>query len=71
MQHLAFLEKIYKDGLNVRQTDKYIEQLLLLEEELKKKNRHLRMNKAFRDMKIFINTINSAIEEIRLAGLNA
>ena len=70
-QQLAVLEKIYKDGLNVRQTDKYIEQLLLLEEELKKKNRHLRMNKAFRDMKIFINTINSAIEEIRLAGLNA
>lgn len=70
-KQLEVLAKIYKDGLNVRQTDNYIEQLLLIDEQIKQKNRHMRMNKAFRDMKIFLNTINSVVEEIRLAGLNA
>lgn len=70
-KQLAVLEKIYKEGLNVRQTDNYIAQLLALDEELKQKNRRLRMGKAFRDMKIFLNTINSAVDEIRAVGLNA
>lgn len=70
-KQLTVLEKIYKEGLNVRQTDNYIAQLLALDEELKQKNRRLRMSKAFRDMKIFLNTINSAVDEIRAVGLNA
>lgn len=70
-QQLAVLEKIYKDGLNVRQTDSYIAQLIALDEEIKQKNRRLHMGKAFRDMKIFLNTINSAVDEIRAIGLNA
>ena len=70
-KQLEVLAQIYKDGLNVRQTDNYIEQLLALEQELKQKNRHLKMSRAFRDMKVFLNTINSVVEEIRLAGLAA
>ncbi len=70
-KQLAVLEKIYNEGLNVRQTDNYIAHLLALDEELKQKNRRLRMGKAFRDMKIFLNTINSAVDEIRAVGLNA
>ena len=70
-RQLQVLEKIYADGLNVRQTDNYIDHLLLLDEQLKVKNRHSRMNKAFKDMKIFLNTITSVVDEIRQAGLAA
>lgn len=70
-RQLQVLEKIYNDGLNVRQTDNYIEQLLFLDAQLKIRNRHNRMNKAFKDMKIFLNTISSVVEEIRRAGLAA
>ena len=70
-RQLQVLEKIYADGLNVRQTDNYIDHLLLLDEQLKVKNRHNRMNKAFKDMKIFLNTISSVVDEIRQAGLAA
>ena len=70
-KQLQVLEKIYADGLNVRQTDNYIDHLLLLDEQLKLKNRHNRMNKAFKDMKIFLNTISSVVDEIRKTGLAA
>lgn len=70
-KQLQVLEKIYADGLNVQQTDNYIDHLLLLDEQLKLKNRHNRMNKAFKDMKIFLNTISSVVDEIRKTGLAA
>ncbi|MGN1418458.1 MAG: ParB/RepB/Spo0J family partition protein [Acutalibacteraceae bacterium] len=60
------LEKIIERKLNVSQTEKYVESLL--EEKNKPKRTTKRM---FSDIKIFLNTINNAVETMNSAGINA
>lgn len=68
---LDVLHKIYKSNLNVRQTDEYIENLLINNEKNLREQNKKRMVKAIKDMKIFVNTIKGAVKTIQEAGLPA
>ena len=52
-QQLEVLHKIYKSNLNVRQTDDYIENLLITDEKNKREQNKRKMTKAIKDMKIY------------------
>ena len=61
------LEKIAKGSLNVEKTESYIERLL----EEKINGRTQRKKPAiFKDIRLFINTINKSVEIIKLAGVD-
>ncbi|MGN0468619.1 MAG: ParB/RepB/Spo0J family partition protein [Acutalibacteraceae bacterium] len=60
------LEKIIERKLNVAQTERLVENML--EEKNKPKRTTKRM---FSDIKIFLNTINNAVETMHSAGINA
>ena len=70
-QQLEILHQIYKKGLNVRQTDEAIEQLLIAEEKNIREQKKKKMMKAIKDMKIFVNTIKGTVKSIQEAGLPA
>ena len=62
------IERIVKYGLNVERTEALIEQIL----ETQKEHESLkRRSGAFKDVRLFVNTINKAIETMRAAGINA
>ena len=65
------LHRIYKNNLNVRQTDEYIDNLLIAEEKNLREQNKKKMVKAIKDMKIFVNTIKGAVKTIQEAGLPA
>lgn len=52
-QQLDVLNRIYKNNLNVRQTDDLIENVLIAEEENIREQKKKKMMKAIKDMKIF------------------
>ena len=60
------LNMIKEKGLNVRQTEEYIEKLT--DNTVKPKKNIV---KIFKDIRIFINTVNKAIETMRSAGIDA
>lgn len=68
---LEVLEKIYKNNLNVRQTDDLIENIIITQEKNQKEQNKKKMVKAIKDMKIFVNTIKGAVKTIQDAGLPA
>ena len=68
---LEVLQKIYKNNLNVRQTDELIENLLIKAEKDKKEQQKMKMVKAIKDMRIFVNTIKGTVKTIQDAGLPA
>ncbi|KJS86954.1 MAG: hypothetical protein JM58_05370 [Peptococcaceae bacterium BICA1-8] len=70
-EQLKALNEIYSKNLNVRQTDQFVEQLLILNEKEIKEKRKLKMTKIFKDMRIFLNTIRGAVQTIKDAGLDA
>lgn len=51
-QQLDVLNRIYKNNLNVRQTDDLIENVLIAEEENIREQKKKKMMKAIKDMKI-------------------
>lgn len=63
---LKALNYIAEKGLNVNETDRYIEQLI----KPVQIRRTMTINK-LKDIKIFINTINHVVETMRKAGINA
>ena len=65
------MQKIYKNNLNVRQTDELIENLLIKAEKDKKEQQKMKMVKAIKDMRIFVNTIKGTVKTIQDAGLPA
>ena len=67
-QQLDVLHKIYKSNLNVRQTDEYIENLLISDEKNKREQNKRKMTKAIKDMKIFVNSIKGTVKTIQDAG---
>ena len=67
-QRLNVIERIVKFNLNVERTEALIEQLL---EAQKDRESLKRRSGAFRDVRLFVNTINKAIETMRAAGINA
>ena len=70
-KQLAVLTKVYAEGLNVRQCEDEVNKLLAEETEKQTKERKRRMVKAIKDMRIFLNTIDTAVKAIRDAGLPA
>lgn len=70
-QQLDVLNRIYKNNLNVRQTDDYIETLLINEEKNIREQKKKKMMKAIKDMKIFVNTIKGTVKTIQDAGMPA
>lgn len=68
---LKALEEIYSKNLNVRQTDELVEQLLIFNEKQSKEKTRRKMKKIFKDMRLYLNTIRSAVNTIRDAGLDA
>lgn len=63
------LKEIYERELNVRETDLLIEQLLQEKEQEDKKRNSKKIVRIFKDMRIYINTIKSAVNAIENAGL--
>lgn len=70
-QQLEVLHRIYKNNLNVRQTDDLIENLLITEEKNVREQKKKKMMKAIKDMKIFVNTIKGTVKTIQDAGMPA
>lgn len=70
-QQLDVLNRIYKNNLNVRQTDELIENMLITEEKNMREQKKKKMMKAIKDMKIFVNTIRGTVKTIQDAGLPA
>lgn len=62
------LERIHKYKLNVEMTEAYISKLL---EGKRKKESYKKRSPILRDVKLFVNTINKAIEVMRLSGVDA
>ena len=65
---LKALNEIYSKNLNVRQTDEFVEQLLINNEKEIKEKRKMKMTKIFKDMRIFLNTIRGAVQTIKEIG---
>ena len=62
----AALNIIKEKGLNVEQTEKLIDGLTSTEKKPKRN-----VVKIYRDVRIFINTVNKAIETMKASGINA
>lgn len=67
-KQLEVLHKIYKSNLNVRQTDEYIENLLIRDEKNKQEHDRRKITKAIKDMKIFVNSIKGTVKTIQDTG---
>lgn len=67
-ERLDVIEKIRKYNFNVEQTEKYINNMIVKENERASLKRR---SGAFKNVKLFVNTINHAIEMMRAAGINA
>ena len=55
-------------GLNVKQTEDFVERLLEKNREQERKS-HRRI--IIKDVRIFMNTINKAVDAMRLSGIDA
>lgn len=65
----AALNIIKEKSLNVEQTEKLIDSLVGAQDEQKKK--HKAPIKIFKDVRIFVNTVNKAIETMKASGIDA
>lgn len=65
-QVMEHLQKIISEKLNVSQTEKYIDSVLAKEEKPKRTTKIM-----FSDVKIFLNTINNAVDTMNKAGIGA
>ena len=61
-------EKIVKDNLNVEKTENLIEEYLGIQ---KQKSSYKKRSKVFQNVKMFVNTINKAVETMQAAGISA
>lgn len=67
---LAALKEIYENELNVRETDQLIVRMLETIEEKKQTERRKKIVRIFKDMRIYLNAIRSAVSAIEEAGLS-
>lgn len=65
---MEILEKVVKNNLNVERTENLIEDYIGNQRE---KASYKKRSKVFQNVKIFINTINKAIETMQSAGIQA
>ena len=67
-ERLEILEKVIKNSLNVERTEKLIEEHIGQERE---KQSYKKRSKVFQNVKMFVNTINKAVETMQAAGISA
>lgn len=67
-ERLAAIEKIIKNKLNVERTEQLIEQILQTESERENFRKRAVL---LRDVRLFFNTVNKAVQTIKMAGVNA
>lgn len=67
-QQLDLIESIHIKKLNVESTERMIENMQLKEQE---KESIRKRSGAFRDVRLFVNTLNKAVEMMKAAGINA
>ena len=67
-RQLEVVETIHERKLNVEQTERYIEALNAHEHELASLKKR---SAVFKDVRLFVNTINKAVEMMKAAGINA
>ncbi|MDE7279334.1 MAG: ParB/RepB/Spo0J family partition protein, partial [Oscillospiraceae bacterium] len=67
-KQLAAIEVIHERRLNVENTERYIDGLIEKERNFADMKRR---SAAFKDVRLFVNTINKAIEMMKAAGINA
>lgn len=65
---LVILEKVVKNKLNVEKTEKLIDEYI---GQQKIKNSYKKRSKVFQNVKMFVNTINKAVETMQAAGISA
>lgn len=65
---IAVLEYIHTKKLNVEQTEKHIESVL---SDRKKRESYKKRSPILRDVRLLMNTINKAVEVMKLSGVNA
>ena len=67
---LAVLKTIYEDELNVKETDLLVERMLEKSAEKKTAERGKKIVRIFKDMRIYLNAIRTAVSAIEESGLN-
>ena len=67
-ERLPLIEKIVRNNLNVEKTDRLIEEYLFSRNESES---YKRRAKVFQNVKMFVNTINKAVETMKAAGISA
>lgn len=67
-ERLMILDKVVKNGLNVERTEAAIESHF---EKQEVKESYRKRSRVFQDVRIFVNTINKAIETMQAAGIPA
>lgn len=65
---LIMLEKIIKNKLNVEKTERLVDDYI---GRVKEHQSYQRRSKVFQNVKIFVNTINRAVETMQAAGISA
>ncbi len=67
-QRMYAIERISKGKLNVERTEKLVDEIL---SDQKEKESIKKRSGAFKDIRLFINTISKAVETMQAAGINA
>ena len=67
-QRLEIIEKIAKHNMNVEKTELFIEQIITTEKERENFKKRAVL---LRDVRLFMNTINKAVETVKMAGVLA
>lgn len=67
---MAVLKEIYEKELNVRETDLLVEKYCTAKEREENIVKEKKIVRIFKDMRIYLNTIRSAVSAIEKAGLN-
>ncbi|MBR6243616.1 MAG: ParB/RepB/Spo0J family partition protein [Ruminococcus sp.] len=68
VERCEILEKVIKNDLNVERTEHLIEEYIGTQKE---KNSYKKRSKVFQNVKLFVNTINKAVETMKAAGISA
>lgn len=69
-QQLSVLEKIVEKGLTVQETEAYVARILAGREREEKQERR-KVVRIYKDMRIFFNTIQQAVQELQRVGFAA
>ena len=67
-ERIDAIEKIHSKKLNVESTEKLIDTMICKDKEFESLKKR---SGAFKDIRLFVNTINKAIEMMKAAGINA